>query len=183
MSRRRSVVAGTLLIAFAAFEAAHAAETTPTELARGAYIVNAGGCADCHTPLMTGPAGPVRDTARGLSGHPQDVVLPPPPAPQGPWIAGSSATNTAFYGPWGISYAINLTPDPATGIGNWQADQFVAAITTGKHLGVGRPILPPMPWRTMARFTDADLRAVFAYLQSLPAVVNRVPDAVIAPHR
>ena len=66
------------------------------ELARGLYLVNGFGCADCHTPFKMGPKGPEPDVARGLSGHPQGLAMPAPPAAQGPWIGSLSATNTAF---------------------------------------------------------------------------------------
>ncbi|MFO1195474.1 MAG: c-type cytochrome [Burkholderiaceae bacterium] len=143
--------------------------------ARGAYLVNGMGCADCHTPLKSGAKGPQPDLSRALSGHPQDAVLPPAPAANGPWIWGGAGTNTAFWGPWGVSYAANLTPDAATGTGAWSSEQFVRAMKTGKHLGAGRPLAPPMPWQAFGQLSDTDLRAIFAYLRSLPAVPNRVP--------
>ena len=87
---------------------------------------------------------------------------------------------TAWSGPWGISYAINLTPDQNTGIGIWTEDMFIKALRTGRHMGTSRPILPPMPWQEFATATDADLKAMFAYFKSLPPIQNRVPDAVIA---
>jgi hypothetical protein len=148
---------------------------------RGEYLAQIGGCADCHTPMKMGPKGPMPDSARGLSGHPQEIAVPPPPAAQGPWAWGGFATNTAFWGPWGISYAINLTPDVQTGIGSWKVEEFVNAMRTGKHLGTGRPILPPMPWPGYGKMTDEDLRSLFAYLTSQPAVRNLVPHAVLAP--
>ena len=49
---------------------------------------------------------------------------------------------------------------------------------TGKHLGVGRAILPPMPWYNVARLSDEDLSALFAYLKALPPVKNAVPDPI-----
>jgi hypothetical protein len=63
-----------------------------------------------------------------------------------------------------------------TGLGKWTEANFVGALTTGKHVGVSRPILPPMPWQATRNMTDSDLKAIFAYLRSLPPVVNRVPD-------
>ncbi|MBI3382074.1 MAG: c-type cytochrome [Aquabacterium sp.] len=153
---------------------ATAAETPP--LARGAYLVHGIGCADCHTPLKMGAHGPEPDFSRGLSGHPQDMKLAPPPAGRGGWVWGGSATNTAFHGPWGISYAANLTPDTETGLGAWTADQFVAAIRQGKHAGSGRPIAPPMPWQSFARLDDTDLRAIYAYLMAQQPIHNLVPE-------
>ena len=98
-----------------------------------------------------------------------------------PWIATCSWDLTAWSGPWGISYAINITPDENTGIGIWTEDIFVKAMRTGKHFGTSRPILPPMPWETISNYSDEDLKAIFAYLRSIPAVKNRVPEPVIAP--
>lgn len=171
----RMLAALSLVVSAAAFAAPMSASAqTADEIARGGYLVKAMGCGDCHTPKKMGPDGPMPDVARGLSGHPQDVRLPPPPAPQGPWIAGDSATITAFWGPWGISYSSNLTPD-ATGLGAWKAADFIKTMRVGKHLGVGRPLLPPMPWPSFGQLTDADLGAVFAYLMSQPAVANQVP--------
>ena len=101
---------------------------------------------------------------------------PAPKLPEGPWVWIGAGTTTAFAGPWGVSYAANLTPDPETGIGKWREQDFVAAIRNGKHLGVGRPIMPPMPWPAYKRMSDAELKAIFAYLKSQAPVVNRVPE-------
>ena len=106
--------------------------------------------------------------------------MPPAPKPNGPWVWSGAGTNTAFAGPWGVSYARNLTPDPVTGIGIWSEEQFMKTIRSGRHWGVGRPILPPMPWQNVAGLTDEDLRSVYAYLRTVPAVHNDVPDAVLA---
>ncbi len=168
----RAVAQG-LLLSLASAPHAHADDT---ELARGAYLVKAFGCADCHAPMKMGPQGPQTDLSRGLSGHPEGMHLGKPPKGQGPWMWGGAATNTAFWGPWGISYAANLTPDDETGLGAWRAEQFIATMRTGKHLGVGRPVLPPMPWPALGTLNDVDLRAMFTYLRSQPAVRNRVPE-------
>jgi len=146
---------------------------------RGNYLVTAGGCSDCHSPKNLTPAGPVADSTKLLSGHPANMPLPPVDANMlkpGNWM-GMSPDVTSFVGPWGISYAANLTPDSATGIGAWTEEVFIKTLRTGKHLGMdnGRPILPPMPWYYVNQYTDEDLGAVYAYLQSLPAVSNRVP--------
>lgn len=159
---------------------APAADKSQTE--RGKYLVTAGGCHDCHTPKKMGPNGPELDTSRLLSGSSETAKFPPPPKlPQSPWIAVGTWDLTAWSGPWGISYAINLTPDQNTGMGIWTEDMFVKAMRTGKHFGTSRPILPPMPWQTIANYTDQDLKAIFAYLKSVPAIANRVPEPVIAP--
>ncbi len=144
--------------------------------ARGAYLVKGFGCIDCHTPMKMGPKGPELDMARLFSGHPEQVKLSPPPKADASWVWFGSATNTAFAGPWGISYAANLTPDKETGLGSWTDAEFVQAMKTGKHGGVGRPIMPPMPWQAMSNLSDEDLRAMFHYLQSTPPIHNKVPD-------
>jgi hypothetical protein len=84
---------------------------------RGAYLVRTMGCNDCHTPWKLGPKGPEQDMTRALTGHPSDLVMPPAPElPPGPWTWVAAATNTAFAGPWGVSFTANLTPDPETGL-------------------------------------------------------------------
>jgi mono/diheme cytochrome c family protein len=160
-------------------QAAAQARTEQTIVERGKHLVETGGCHDCHTPLTMGEQGPQPDMSRALSGHPQDVKLGPPPQLTGGWMTVGSATNTAFAGPWGISYAINLTPDQDTGIGLWSEQVFVNALKTGRHMGVGRPIMPPMPWQAYSHLNDEDLRAMFAYLRSIEPRKNQVPEAVV----
>ncbi len=150
-------------------------------VARGEALIDRGLCNDCHTPVKMGPRGPEPDLARKLSGHPDSLVMPPAPAlpPDSPWVAVASATMTAWNGPWGTSFTANLTPDAETGLGTWTTADFIAAIRTGRHMGKGRPILPPMPVVPINEsYTDEDLTAMFAYLQTLPAVENRVPQPI-----
>jgi mono/diheme cytochrome c family protein len=150
-------------------------QTDHERIARGKYLVTFGGCGDCHTPLKMTGKGPMPDLTRILSGHPQDTKLPPPDLKPGPWFA-ATAGMTAWAGPWGITYAANLTPDQNTGLGIWTEEMFVKAIRTGRHMGSGREILPPMPWQGIGTLTDEDLKAIFAYLRTVPAVANRVPE-------
>jgi hypothetical protein len=89
-------------------------------------------------------------------------------------------TNTAFRGPWGTSYAANLTPHE-TGLGTETEAMFVASMREGKHFGTGRPVLPPMPWPGVGKMTDEDLRAVWAYLRSIPPIENTVPEPAPPP--
>ncbi|HXG47292.1 MAG TPA: c-type cytochrome [Methylomirabilota bacterium] len=159
-------------------------DTTPQPtqaelIARGQYLVTIGVCNDCHTPFKMGPNGPEPDMTRMLSGHPETNQLPPPPSLPPGWGYTGSADNTAWAGPWGISYTANLTPDQNTGIGIWDEAMFIKTIRNGRHMGEGRPLLPPMPWPWYAKMTDDDLRAIFAYLKSIPPISNRVPDPVI----
>lgn len=152
-------------------------------LDRGRYIVTTSGCHDCHTPWKMGAQGPEPDMSRMLSGHPEDADLPEPPPLAGPWVTAVAATNTAWSGPWGISFTANLTPDAETGLGKWTLRNFVETIRTGRHMGRGRPVLPPMPIPMYKHFTDADLEAIFAFLQSIPPVSNRVPEPLPPPLR
>lgn len=163
-----------LVMAAKTHTAAH--EDQESRISRGKYLVEFGGCADCHTPIKMGPKGPEPDKSRYLSGHPENANFPPPPklAP-GPWFA-SVGSFTAWAGPWGISYAANLTPDRNTGLGFWTEEMFIKAMRTGKHCGDGREILPPMPWQNVAALGEEDIKAVFAYLQSIPPIRNRVPE-------
>jgi len=84
---------------------------------------------------------------------------------------------TAWAGPWGVSFGINLTPDTSTGMGEWTEEAFIQAIRTGKHQGQpnGRDILPPMPLQNMKLMTDEDLKAMWAYLRTIPPVKNQAP--------
>jgi hypothetical protein len=152
------------------------APTANEQLERGKYLVTVMSCNDCHTPWTMTPNGPGPDMKRMLSGHPADAQLPPPPAGNAAWPVTVGATNTAWSGPWGISYTANITPDRETGIGAWTFEEFTQALRTGRHQGRGRQILPPMPWPLIGQLTDADMRAVFAYLQSIPAIANKVPE-------
>ena len=155
--------------------AAQPAAMSPVE--QGKHLVATMVCNDCHTPWKMGPAGPEPDMSMMLSGHPQALVMPPPPKfPEGPWMWAGSGTMTAFAGPWGVSFSANLTSDPETGVGAWDEATFIAAMRSGQHLGGGRPILPPMPWPFTGKLTDEDLKAVFAYLKSTPPIRNKVPE-------
>lgn len=156
--------------------------TSADQIKRGEYLVTVGGCNDCHSPKIMTPMGPAPDPARLLSGHPAAEVLPAITDPKmmapGQWALASPGL-TGWVGPWGTSFAANITPDD-TGIGNWTYAQFEKAIREGKSKGMDgtRPMLPPMPWFNFAKMSDADLKAVFAYLQSIPAVKNVVPNPV-----
>jgi len=178
-------IAGLVAIVLAAAPIALAQTTgaNQTRLKRGEYLVNFGGCHDCHATKMMTPNGPMPDKSRLLAGHPADAQLPPLPAgvvgaAPNQWAAITNGDLTAWVGPWGTSFAANLTPDAATGLGGWTVDQFIKTMRTGKHLGVGRPILPPMPWFDIAVLTDSDLKAMFAYLKTMKPIQNPVPPPI-----
>jgi mono/diheme cytochrome c family protein len=150
---------------------------------RGLYLVTVGGCNDCHSPKKMTPNGPAPDETRLLSGHPANEKLPEvPPNIFGPdkWGAITNNNLTSWVGPWGTSHSSNLSPDPETGTGTWNEELFIKILRTGKFMASGRDILPPMPWYSYAKLTDADLKAIFAYLKSLKPVKNQVPAAVLA---
>lgn len=157
-------------------------EQNPVE--RGKYLVTVGGCNDCHTPKVPGPGGaPMEDTTRVLSGHPHDAPYPswsPQDLQQRNALTLSDPSLSAWAGPWGVSFAANLTPDKETGLGEWTGEAFIQALRIGKHQGQpnGRDILPPMPWFNYRHMTDSDLKAVWAYLGSLPPIHNQVPTPI-----
>jgi mono/diheme cytochrome c family protein len=147
------------------------------DMGRGEYLVTTSGCHDCHTPFIMGPNGPEPDMQRALSGHPEDIVIQTPASLTEPWALAANATNTAWSGPWGVSFTANLTPDPETGLlREMNEEQFIQALRTGRHLGHGRQILPPMPWSVYGKMTDEDLKAIYGYLEQLPPIRNKVPD-------
>jgi hypothetical protein len=144
---------------------------------RGSYLVTVLGCGDCHTPKNITPQGPEPVQALALSGYRATAKLPKVEknALKEGWYLFTPDLN-ASVGPWGISYAANLTSD-ASGIGNWPEENFIRALRQGKFKGIegGRTLLPPMPWQNLAQATDEDLKAIFAYLKSTPPVNNIVP--------
>ncbi len=147
---------------------------------RGKYLMVTSACHDCHSPKVMTPQGPVIDSARLLSGHPKENPVPKIIL-SNDWIMFNNEL-TAFVGPWGLSFAANLTPHD-TGTGTWSFEQFKTAIRKGKFKGLegSRSLLPPMPWEMYRSFTDEDLLAIFTYLKSIKPVDNLVPYP-IAPN-
>ncbi|MCB0697062.1 MAG: c-type cytochrome [Chitinophagaceae bacterium] len=156
-------------------------EAQVSKIHRGEYLVTIAGCGDCHTPKVMTAQGPQPDMERYLSGYnannplgEYDTTL----AQSGRW-ALFSGEMTAAAGPWGVSFAANLTPD-GTGLGNWSLENFRTALRKGKYKGIesSRPLLPPMPWQNYAQFSDQDIEAIFEYLKSIKPVENLVPQAI-----
>ena len=111
----------------------------------GAYVSqHVGRCAECHTPLTGIRSLP--DKSRLFAG----MAHPPKDFPAKP---------------------LNLTPDSATGIGRWSEGDFLQVIRTGKKLD-GASLNPYMPWQQIRRMSDDDLRAIYRYLRTIPAVRN-----------
>lgn len=146
---------------------------------RGEHLVNSIGCHDCHTPKLFTEKGMELDMSRLLSGHPANEALPSYDASTAKSYVLFSGGFTATVGPWGTSFAANLTPDP-TGIGTWSEAQFINAIRNGKYKGLegSRDLLPPMPWPSYRNFSDEDLKAIFAYLKTIKPVENVVPSPI-----
>ena len=116
---------------------------------RGKYLVNFGGCSDCHTP-------------GNFFGHPD----------MSRYLGGS---DVGFAVPGlGVFVGRNLTPDKETGLGNWTRAQIITAFTTGKRPD-GRQLAPIMPWMDFGKLSKADANAIAAYLQSLKPVSHAVP--------
>ena len=171
-----------LIVGFAAALSLLAAcERKADAVKRGEYLARIAGCDDCHTPKTLKPgAPPALDSARRLSGHPEGLPYPTWMSQDPNEVNALVLTTpmlTAWAGPWGVSFAANITPDKETGIGEWSEDTFIRALRTGKHQGQanGRDILPPMPIQDYKGMTDEDLKAIWAYLRNIPAVKNQVP--------
>jgi|SRR5581483_2948881 len=159
-----------LIIAAAGVAMATKKSAGTNEIERGRYLTTVTGCNDCHSPKLPHSMQP--DPARLLSGRPDGTA--PPGKPQKMGEISASADLTAWWGPWGVSYAANLTPDPATGIGTRYTEaSFIKAMRTGKKPD-GTEMMPPMPWPDFAQMSDADLKAIWTYLRSLPPVKNNV---------
>ena len=152
-------------------------------VARGKLLVMSGGCNDCHTPWRFDPelGAPAPDWTRMLSGHPEGA--PDPQGELGPADFGlMGSTHTSFKLPFGTTYSPNLTPDIDTGMGSWTEKMFLDIFHKGRHLGGdGRPVYPPMPWNFVRYRSDEDLKAIFAYLRSIPPLRNMPPTEKIPP--
>lgn len=115
-------------------------------VARGQYLVTLGNCVSCHTPMT----------------------------PQGaPMTELAFAGGLRFKGPWGEVTSANITPDPS-GISYYDEALFIKTLRTG-HVGA-RKLNSIMPWGYFRKMTDDDLKAIFAYLQTLPPVQHRVDN-------
>lgn len=144
---------------------------------RGTYLVSVMGCNDCHSPKHMGPHGPEIDTLNMLSGFPSNRPIPradPKEIQNGLIVFNGDLTATI--GPWGTTFAANITSD-ATGIGNWTEAQFKNALRNGKYMGMdgSRMLMPPMPWQDFRNLSDVDIQAIFYYLKSTKPFKNVVP--------
>ena len=191
MTRNRSVCVAGLFAAATVFDVAglvaQSSSTTVTSrppgarstdartLERGKYLATIGACNDCHSPKMDAQMTP--DPRRPFSGRPQTTFAPSQAAGE----IHASLDLTAWSGPWGVSYGANLTPDPETGIGRRYTEaSFLNTLRTGKK-PEGEDLLPPMPWALYRAMSDDDIKALYAYLRTLPPIKNNVRSAAPPP--
>lgn len=125
--------------------APEAPKADPKLVARGEYLTNMMGCANCHMPM--GPNGP--DFSR-------------------PFAGGMEVPES--FGTW---RAPNITPHKGSGIGAWTDEQIIAAIREGVRPDGGK-LFPIMPYLNYNRMTDDDAKALVAYLRTVPEVDNVV---------
>jgi mono/diheme cytochrome c family protein len=77
--------------------------------------------------------------------------------------------------PFGAFHPPNITPDPKTGIGGWNDEQFIRAMREGISPD-GAPYYPSFPYTSYTHMSDEDLRALKAYLDSVPPIEKASPD-------
>jgi mono/diheme cytochrome c family protein len=137
-----------------------AADTSPFqgELAperRGEYLVrHVAGCAECHTPRDAADA---LDTSRWMAGVENLVDLDPDDPERG------------------AIHAANLTPHPATGLGDWSDAEIKRAFLEGISKD-GSALHPLMPYVVFHNMREADADAIVAYLRTLEPIEHRLPD-------
>jgi len=145
------------------------------QIERGKYLATIGACNDCHSPKLDPQQHP--DPKRMFSGRPQTTM----PPSQSDKEIHSSLDLTAWAGPWGVSYGANLTPDAETGLRKrYNEASFIKTLRSGKK-PEGEDLLPPMPWELYKAMSDDDMKALYAYLSSIPAIKNNVKSGVPAP--
>src|SRR5579859_3408551 len=127
-------------------------EATAERLQRGKYLVDGpAACGACHTTWNNGTY---------LDGESDE------------YLAGGNyiEVKSQGYGVW----VPNITPDPKTGIGNWSDDQIMRAIRDGVNAD-GHLLLPFMPFSSYQHMSDEDVRAIVAYLRSIPPREQKRP--------
>ncbi|HEV2666017.1 MAG TPA: hypothetical protein VG324_13950, partial [Blastocatellia bacterium] len=138
----------------------------------GRYIATIAGCTECHTPLRPEYQDPTKWTLDQVK-----VIA---------FSAGAAADESKLLaggrpfelGPIGVLFTRNLTPDEETGLGKWTDEQIKIAVKTGISHD-GRILFPVMPYHVYSGMADADLDAVVAFLRSVNAVSNAVPESTI----
>lgn len=150
MQRAYGRLTGAGLIFGATFALTLSGACAETPLERGEYLMNSiVACGNCHTP--------------------QDANGP---------IAGMNLAGGLVFdeSPAFVAIAPNITPDAATGIGDWSDDELRTAIREGKRPD-GSTIGPPMPFGFYRAMSDDDINAIIAYLHTLDPVENDTPPS------
>jgi len=174
----KHLMTGTLVLAACALmvagSVARLRAQDAAQVERGKYLVGITGCHDCHSPKIEGMK---PDPARILSGRPATTKVPSKMDGE----VHASEDLTAWTGGWGQSVASNLTPDPATGLGmRYTEAKFVQTMRTGKK-PEGVAVMPPMPVDVYVNMKDEDLKAIYAYLKTIPAIRNAVRAGLAPP--
>ena len=187
--QKKTVIMGAVCLLITVFNSCNSQDNSKVSTAdedlvkRGEYLVTIMGCDDCHSPKKMGPHGPEIIAERRLSGFPADFTPPPldSNATKNGWVS-LWADLTSAVGPWGQTFAANITSD-STGIGTWTEAQFKKAFTEGKYKGLdnSRPLMPHMPWQNYRNIHEEDLKAIFTFLKSTKPVNNVVPAAKLNP--
>ncbi|MBV8525293.1 MAG: c-type cytochrome [Acetobacteraceae bacterium] len=94
--------------------------------------------------------------------------------PGGQPFAGGYGLHT----PFGIIYGDNITPDPKTGIGDWSLDAFTRAMREGVARD-GTHLFPAFPYYAFTKLTDDDIKALYAYLMTRPAISSTPPSNTV----
>ena len=116
----------------------------------GEYMATLASCSDCHTPMTQ----------------------------QGPDFSKMYAGGFRFKADFVDVTVANITPDSTTGIGSWTEEVFLAkfktslaAVEKGDNPG---KMQTEMPWASYAKMTEEDLKAIYAYLRTVPPVKNKI---------
>src|ERR1035441_8933347 len=128
---------------------------TPERIARGKYLfTSVADCGGCHSQRdFSRVGGPEVESGRGRGNLFSDLLKGLP----------------------GQVVAPNLTPDPETGIGTWTDGEKIRAIREGVDKD-DRALFPMMPYQSYRQFSDEDVQALVAFLDSLPPVRNPLPQ-------
>jgi len=118
------------------------------QIERGRYMIEIGGCNDCHTAGYANAGGQAAEADR-LKG---DVL--------------------GFSGAWGTTYPTNLR-------------LTFSKLTEAQWLTYAKSLMtrPPMPWFNVRAMTDEDLRAVYAYMKSLPGTLGTAAPTFLTPDK
>ncbi len=117
------------------------------ELRRGWMLARVSGCEDCHTPIVRGQRPPSMMFAGGMH----------------------------FQGPFGSVFSLNITPS-ASGIGFMSEAMFARTLTTGRVNGTGDQLNPIMPFDSFRNLKPSDIRAIYAYLRTVPKVRHNIDN-------